>query len=344
MRRALWGIAIRGDEIAAVRNERGTVARTVVEREGGVSWGEAIAALLSLEGTGSKPCDVYVVVADRRCRVGILHGEHGATRREAETRFGTQPDEFFAGAKDGWVPGPIASHTSGWQALVVDRVLYDGLVQGAERAGATLVSLRSGTMDESLVALAEDALHPAPVQELLFDLIGPTRRANRRRRLRQVLAIGAALSLAVAAMAPTIGARQRALALELSLVDLERRSARSERTAWIAAAEATTAELAPDYGRSTAVLDLLSRSLPDSVAVATLRVDQGGGSVTLVGIRVLQALPILSALGSFEDLQLSGAVTREVYAGTELQQATLKWSRRVHPSIAPVNSRQLVRQ
>lgn len=157
-------------------------------------------------------------------------------------------------------------------------------------------------------------------------------RLNARRRARTgVLAVLAACAAVAALVAP--GAR----------ATLELRSARAQLAA-VGARRAEAARLDYELRQVSALLDgaerfradrrsftvllgALSRALPESTAMMTLRADTVEGTFVSLSPRAADLVPALVGTPAVRDPRIVGSVTREVVAGAKLERATVRFRR-----------------
>jgi hypothetical protein len=97
-----YGLAIRGDDIVAVRVVNGARAASVsAVRELDAAPNDDIASSLESVRGRRRDMRVGVVVADRRVRAGVLHGEALSSQQDALGRLQRDASAYFAGAREG---------------------------------------------------------------------------------------------------------------------------------------------------------------------------------------------------------------------------------------------------
>ena len=77
---------------------------------------------------------------------------------------------------------------------------------------------------------------------------------------------------------------------------------------------------------ATVFLAELALALPDSTALTALRVDSVGGTITVLAPHAAAALEAVTEVPGLARVQLSGAVTREVAGGIQLERASLRFA------------------
>jgi hypothetical protein len=215
-----------------------------------------------------------------------------------------------------------------WVGFVVDRSLHRALVQGAAAADASIETVASAeSFDGPLDALAERAALTGAVA-IGLDIGGPVRETARRRALRVASLATSTLALTWAAVAPGWQARKHAIEQEraadtIALAAAPAAAAAQE--AWLGPALEQLQLLAADRGQASALLAALGHRLPDSTAVVALRLGQAGGTITLLGNRVLHVVPVLTEIAGLAALRPEGALTRELHDGAQLQRVSLVW-------------------
>jgi hypothetical protein len=73
------------------------------------------------------------------------------------------------------------------------------------------------------------------------------------------------------------------------------------------------------------LLGSLSRSLPDSSVLVTLRIDSIGGTAVLLTNRTADALRAFDSVAGVDAPEIVGPVTKEINAGRELERATIRF-------------------
>lgn len=76
----------------------------------------------------------------------------------------------------------------------------------------------------------------------------------------------------------------------------------------------------------------LAKSLPESTAIVSLRLDESGVSVVLLSTRGSALLSGLASPSGYGAPQSVGAMTRESFAGREMQRAALNFRPRELPT------------
>jgi hypothetical protein len=157
----------------------------------------------------------------------------------------------------------------------------------------------------------------------------------------RILALTAAVFLAFLA---ALSARGLAAARQVSKDGARLASLRSTSAEWapvgqqLREASGGLNQVARFYAtRRSAVqlLDAISRALPDSTAIVTLRVDSAGGSMTLVSTSAASIVPSLAGLTLIEQPRIVGAVTRESVGGARVQRIAIRFR---FPSARPAPS------
>lgn len=150
--------------------------------------------------------------------------------------------------------------------------------------------------------------------------------ARHRTRLWAGLAVA---SLVAAAWLPGTIATRRTEGARTRLATLAARQAELTRVQRSLAASTAALDNIASFERSrrsaTLFLAELAMALPDSTAVTTLHADSLGGTMTLLAPRAAGALETVSALPLVARVQMTGAVTREITGGVELERASLRF-------------------
>jgi hypothetical protein len=155
--------------------------------------------------------------------------------------------------------------------------------------------------------------------------LGRSARSHRGR----VAVIAAALSFAAAVIAPAISSSlaQRSAERHLRAVaspvrDVLRNQRELEQ---ITSALADAAAFSHSRRPVIILLGSLSRSLPDSSVLVTLRIDSIGGTAVLLTNRTAEALRAFDNVAGVYAPEIVGPVTKEVNAGRELERATIRF-------------------
>jgi hypothetical protein len=83
------------------------------------------------------------------------------------------------------------------------------------------------------------------------------------------------------------------------------------------------------------MLASVSRALPESTAIASLRVDTVGGALVLVSAAGPALVAPLARLDVFADVQLAGTITREAIGPAELQRLTVRFRHVIRRRLSP---------
>ncbi|MEO9035420.1 MAG: hypothetical protein ABI442_07930 [Gemmatimonadaceae bacterium] len=86
-------------------------------------------------------------------------------------------------------------------------------------------------------------------------------------------------------------------------------------------------EFTAGRGAMMPLLRDIARVLPESVAVVTMRVDSLEGSIVVLGKRVTDVLPEISAIAGVVGAHFIGSVTRETEGTAQLERATIRFRR-----------------
>jgi hypothetical protein len=165
--------------------------------------------------------------------------------------------------------------------------------------------------------------------EFLIRGATPERSAHWRRNAhRAVQAVAATVAL-MASLAPgLVAARHRARAERALLAMAQTIAPVAQANADLRYGTNILAEIEGFRERRRSMLELLgsvSRALPDSTAIASLRIDSVGGTVALFAPSGPAIIPSLTRVDALENVQIIGTVTREVLGETELQRLTLRF-------------------
>ncbi|MDB4878545.1 MAG: hypothetical protein JWM41_4991 [Gemmatimonadetes bacterium] len=160
-------------------------------------------------------------------------------------------------------------------------------------------------------------------------------------RRAQVAGIAVSLGLACVAAVTAPAARaavfvRQARGVAVSTREMELEAARAEaelrRTTQLLE---TVRIFDANRGQITQLLGQLSRSIPESTAIVTFRVDSIEGSFVAIAPHVTDLLPEIGAVEEVAGARIVGSVTRETVAGVRLERAAFRF-RRSRPSVAPL--------
>ncbi len=148
------------------------------------------------------------------------------------------------------------------------------------------------------------------------------------RRLAVLSAAAVTLAL-IASLAGTAGAIRAGSAASARLVNLG--DAPRQLATATAALQQTTSSIeqiehfAESRRSICKLLRDITKALPDSTAITTLRVDSIGVALTAVSPHVADIVPALTSVSGAVMPQLAGAATREMIGGARLERATLRF-------------------
>jgi hypothetical protein len=91
-------------------------------------------------------------------------------------------------------------------------------------------------------------------------------------------------------------------------------------------------------GKITMLVGAIARSIPDSTALVTLRVDSVEGSFVALTPHAADVLPELAAIDGIVNPRIAGSVTREMQGAARLERATVRF-RRPRNDVRPVSPR-----
>jgi hypothetical protein len=171
-------------------------------------------------------------------------------------------------------------------------------------------------------------------------LLRATREASRPRLRRFVLlGIAAAIALGGALAGPGIRA-QRDLSLDTARLTRLEASAKSWRPAAnrLTATAAALDEIDHFAGDRRSVVQLLggiSRALPESTAIVSLRMDSAAVNLTILATNAAAVVARFNGITEFEDARIAGALTRENVAGVSLQRVAVRFRLKRADSGAP---------
>jgi Tfp pilus assembly protein PilN len=164
---------------------------------------------------------------------------------------------------------------------------------------------------------------------VIGELSDEARRARLAQQRTRLWAGLVAASLVAAAWLPGALATRRADHTRARLATLAARQRELSKVEGSLAASTVALENIASFERSrrsaTLFLAELAMTLPDSTAITTLHTDSLGGAMTLLAPRAAGALEAVSALPLVARVQMTGAVTREVTGGAELERASLRF-------------------
>ncbi len=329
------GLAMRGDSAVAVRVARGRVlAEHAIERGADQAWSEVLARLLTaVRPRGWRAPRVGVCLADRRCRTVELYGESLESSQAAvAATFRAQPHAYAILGTEGVVAGSVWKGEAGWEGALLSKPISEALGDACRAAGVDLVAVAPSTAPDER-PLAELAAEASALRSDDAVVVDPAKDARTRRdRLRRRTAMGAVAAAAMlwAALAPSIGTLRGMRALEQQAAAAEHllasAGARGAAEARVLALRALAAEIARDRGRASVLLAGIARALPDSSAIAALRVEDTGGTVTLLAPRVADAVKRLALVPELREAKVLGSIVQEDHGGLVLQRVTLTWS------------------
>jgi hypothetical protein len=197
-----------------------------------------------------------------------------------------------------------------------------------DAAGATPVAFRTLGADGMEFADAYAAACCSRGGALI--LPPAARHAARRRILRGALLSLSVMSLLAALFATGLAATRQIRHDEPRLSELRDSTRKWSSTLQeLAAATAALNEIERFAGsrRSmTQFLGDLADALPDSTAMVTLRVDSAGGSMTVLSRAAATVIPRLATIADIAESRISGAVTREVVEGVQLQRVAVRFA------------------
>ena len=126
--------------------------------------------------------------------------------------------------------------------------------------------------------------------------------------------------LVAARVAREADRRERDLHVALSRVSraVDRERQRLSLARQVSAFTASRRSMVSLLGQMTGVL-------PESTAIASIRVDSASGTLTVLSPRSMRALRGLAGLRAVEGVRVAGPVTREIIAGRELERMTVKF-------------------
>ena len=156
-------------------------------------------------------------------------------------------------------------------------------------------------------------------------------RAARRRRLVKLASIASAACVALSMLfAPGLLADRKRLHAEIELRALTTPIVLAARTdSELQRTASALHEVAGFAQRNRSTLRLLgaiSLALPESTAIASLRVDSaGGGALVLVSTSGPALVAPLSRLDAFASVQLAGTITREAIGAIEIPRLTVRF-------------------
>ncbi|MCL4213527.1 MAG: hypothetical protein KJZ74_06400 [Gemmatimonadales bacterium] len=328
------GLAVNGDTVAIVRRERARGPEpTELRREPDESWTALIGRALGRGARRSlRRARLDVVVADSRCVAGPLFGEGVVSeQRDVARRFENDPQAYRIGDAGGLVGGNVWRENGAWYGVSLSRSLAEALVDACRQRRVELMTVRPAAGGgATLDALAAEACFARSGSPAVVDLLRAERTARRRRLVVRVAGTLALTGIALAVAVPALLARAELGTLKRELgeanatvysLEMRERGSQGNR------ADAVRAVLR-DRGSALGVIEALSRILPESAAVVSLRVDSTGGTLSVVAVRVAEAISRVTSESRFSNAVLAGAIVREEQEGVVLQRAVLSWRRR----------------
>lgn len=152
------------------------------------------------------------------------------------------------------------------------------------------------------------------------------------------LAAGAAIitATAFATLSPAIRAARSTRAIERQIARLRPEQAEIQRNEIelmrVTGTLNRIAAFSASRGEVTRLLAALTRAIPESTALLTVRIDSVDGAFTAVAPRVADVLPELVAERDIVAPRIVGSMTREMMGGVQVERAAFRFRRRAAPT------------
>jgi hypothetical protein len=172
----------------------------------------------------------------------------------------------------------------------------------------------------------------------------PKRVARRRRVRGAMLVVLLASSVLAAAVAPGVRAAQTIRYASTALTKVRTSQTEFARLQGELQRASLALERIDQFqaqrGRLTLLLGALSEALPESTALASLRVDSLEGSFVALTPHAADVLPQLTTVTDLIAPRIVGSLTKETVGGAQVQRATVRFTRALSPNRAkPVRDR-----
>ncbi len=247
-----------------------------------------------------------------------------------------------------WVVALARANDAGDHCAVVDGVCLELRSEAVGGQGARVVEVRRRVARPDDGSTTIDHAHVAALGAGLLAWRAPgtwqpVRDTNQRRsraRLRLVASgVAFALLMCVGLLLPPLRARRRAAAAAQDIAGigtLRADQSRIERSLRDVTSQLDQLRrLNADRGRLTLLLGELSRALPESTAIVSLRVDSLDGSFVAVTPRAADILPELRAVHGITTPRIVGAVIRESMGPARVERATVRFRRSARSTTSP---------
>lgn len=247
----------------------------------------------------------------------------------------------------------VAPDGTPWGAAF-DTGVLDEVVRGARLAQLKLVRVAPLVVALSALGSSGDAHVPAALQPIGDDAASylgayaagiaprrlplawrPTSERSHSRRwtvaARAIVCTALSTAAAFAALAPAIRVASSARELDSQLARLRPHQAEIQRTRLELTRVTNTlnriAAFSEPRGEATRLLATLSRAIPESTALLTLRVDSTDGVFTAIAPHVADVIPTLVAEDGIVAPRIVGSMTREVVGGVRVERAAFRFRR-----------------
>jgi hypothetical protein len=211
---------------------------------------------------------------------------------------------------------------------------------------AALASVRRVKLEESAlpcpsapptpeIPRSADAIAAARAEPLTSMFLRVDDQGSRRRRARVLLAVWTIACAGACLLAPALGAMHARRSAEATLAMVETNAEEVRRVSRELSEVSETLDHVARFANSRrSMLGLLAdlgQVLPESTAIASLRVDSAAGTLIALSASGADMMPALAESRSLEAPQLVGAITPDMAGGARLQRLTLRfrWRRGV---------------
>ena len=360
--RSRIGVAIDAAELRAVLVESGVVRWHATTRlVAAQSANDALRDLFVGAPSAARRARTTVVLSREWVQAKPLPGFPAVKSARLASQLLRQNEQSFflaTGRTRTIVDLHVAADGTPWGAAF-DTGVLDEISRGATSARLKLVRVAPLVVALSALDASGDARAPAALQPIGEDAASylgayaaafaprrlplawhpPSHRRHPRRWTIAGRAVAyAALSAAAAfaALAPAIRAARSSRDLERQLEELRPRQAEVQRTQLeltrVTDAMNRIAAFSAHRGEVTRLLATLSRVIPESTALLTVRIDSVDGAFTAIAPRVADVMPTLVTENGIVAPRIVGSMTREVTGGAQVERAAFRFRRRATPS------------
>lgn len=325
-------LTLAGDEAALVRDGgSATLASCATRRPRDVPWSTFLYEILSsIPAVERRRARVLAVVDAPRCRFRPLFDVAASTpRASVDTLLTASPEAFFLGEPEASTYGAVTLREDGWWGVALDRSTQLALSAAATASGVVLVgvvpaeSLPTSDHSTQYSLLLHERRDPSVV---VFDPNEAQRSRRDTRNRRLTLLVCLVLAAIGAVWAPSVSLRLESAALEGRLNGLRKTPAASQGARDLdemARLSSVADALAGGREATSILVSRLASALPASAAITSLRIDSTSAVLSVVAQPREDVAAALATVPGFAPPVLVGALTREVFDGSDLQRTTV---------------------